>query len=76
MKLEKGYLYHIYNQGNNRRRIFFTRSNYVFFKEKLRTHITPYADIIAWCLLPNHFHLMVYVKEEFVDMERALKLPN
>ena len=23
----------------------------------------PYADVLAWCLMPNHFHLMVYVRE-------------
>jgi putative transposase len=26
-------------------------------------YISPYADIVAWCIMPNHFHLMVYVKE-------------
>ena len=24
----------------------------------------PYADLLAWCLMPNHFHLMVQVIEE------------
>ncbi len=24
-------------------------------------YIQPYADILAWCLMPNHFHLMVRV---------------
>ncbi len=23
----------------------------------------PHADILAWCLMPNHFHLMVHVNE-------------
>ena len=63
MQFEKGYIYHIYNQGNNRRKIFFNRENYLFFLRKLNTHITPYADILAWCLMPNHFHLMVFVRE-------------
>ena len=63
MKFEKGYIYHIYNQGNNRQRIFFSRENYLFFLKKIKTHISPYADILAWCLMPNHFHLMVLVNE-------------
>lgn len=63
MKFEKGYIYHIYNQGNNRQKIFFNRENYLFFLKKIKTHITPYADIMAWCLMPNHFHLMVLVNE-------------
>jgi len=61
MQFEKGHLYHIYNQGNNKQKVFFERENYLFFLKKLKIHILPYADILAWCLMPNHFHLMVYV---------------
>jgi putative transposase len=56
------YIYHIYNQGNNKGKIFFNRENYLFFLKKIRDHIVPFADILAWCLMPNHFHLMVLVK--------------
>ncbi|MDY6800397.1 MAG: transposase [Bacteroidota bacterium] len=59
MKFVKGYIYHIYNQGNNRQKIFFNRDNYLFFLKKIKVHIIPYSDILAWCLMPNHFHLMV-----------------
>jgi putative transposase len=61
MQFEPNNIYHIYNRGNNSQRIFFTRDNYLFFLKKLQTYITPFADILAWCLMPNHFHLMVYV---------------
>lgn len=61
MDFEKGHLYHVYNQGNNRQKIFFRRENYAFFIQKIRTHLLPHADVVAWCLMPNHFHLMVYV---------------
>jgi len=61
MIFEQGHLYHIYNQGNNRQRIFFSRENYLFFLDKVKKHILPYADILAWCLMPNHFHFMVHV---------------
>ena len=63
MQFEKGYLYHIYNQGNNKQKIFFNRENYIFFLKKINTFILPYADILAWALMPNHFHLMVLVNE-------------
>jgi len=63
MYFESGHLYHIYNQGNNRQRIFFIKNNYYYFLKKIRTHILPYADVIAYCLMPNHFHLMVEVLE-------------
>jgi putative transposase len=61
MILEVNKLYHIYNQGNNRQKIFFSNENYLFFLKKIKLHILPHADIIAWCLMPNHFHLMIYV---------------
>lgn len=62
MIFKEGHLYHIYNQGNNRGKIFFIRGNYQFFLRKINQFILPYADVLAWCLMPNHFHLMIYVK--------------
>jgi putative transposase len=67
MKLENGLLYHVYNRGNNGERLFYSPSNYGFFIEKIRYHIIPYADIMAWCLMPNHFHLMILVNHEEMD---------
>ena len=61
MVFEKGDIYHIYNQGNNRIPIFFSKENYLFFLKKIQQHVLPHADILAWCLMPNHFHLMIYV---------------
>ena len=61
MYFEQGHIYHIYNQGNNRQKIFFERENYLFFLKKMREYLLPYCDIIAYCLMPNHFHWMVEV---------------
>jgi len=63
MIFDKSHLYHIYNQGNNRQPVFFSRENYLFFAAKIRTHVLPFADVLAWCLMPNHFHLMVHVND-------------
>jgi putative transposase len=63
MHFENGHIYHIYNQGNNRQAIFFRRENYLFFLKKIKEHITPHADVLAWCLMPNHFHIMVWVND-------------
>ncbi len=67
MYFESDGIYHIYNQGNNRKVIFYNRENYLFFLRKIRTHILPFADILAWCLMPNHFHFMVEVKSVVID---------
>ena len=63
MDLIKDNIYHIYNQGNNRQEIFYNRENYGFFLQKMNDYLLPYCDIMAWCLMPNHFHWMVYVRE-------------
>ncbi len=61
MYFESGGIYHIYNQGNNRQQIFFERENYLFFIRKIRDYVSSYGNILAWCLMPNHFHLMLEV---------------
>lgn len=76
MILEDGQLYHIYNQGNNRQQIFFNRENYLFFLTKIRMHILPHADVLAWCLMPNHFHLMVHVRELIIRGATSSRTPN
>lgn len=62
MKFESGILYHVYNQGNDRQPIFFSKENYRFFMKKMAKHLTPHCHILAWCLMPNHFHWMLLVK--------------
>ena len=64
MDLEQGHIYHLYNQGNNHEKIFFTKANYSYFLKKIEQHIFPMADILAWCLMPNHFHLIIAVPSE------------
>jgi len=71
MDFEDGHIYHIFNQGNNRQPIFFKRENYLYFLNKIRIHITPFADILAWCLMPNHFHLMVVVNDLDAETHRV-----
>jgi putative transposase len=63
MNFQKNGIYHIYNQGNNRQLIFFKPENYLFFLSKIREFVMPYCDILCYCLMPNHFHLLVRVRE-------------
>ncbi len=56
-------IYHIYNQGNNRQTIFFHHQNYSLFLNLYKKLIHPFADTIAWCLMPNHFHFMIYTDD-------------
>ncbi len=63
MDFEADYIYHIYNRGNNRCRIFFNDENYLFFLKKVRKELSEYFHFLAYCLMPNHFHFLVQVKE-------------
>jgi putative transposase len=73
MEFKKGNVYHVYNQGNNRRLVFIDRKHYLFFMKKLNDLILPYADILAWCLMPNHFHLLLHVNEEKIISQKTKK---
>ena len=59
MILEEKQLYHIFNQGNNKQKVFFTRSNYYYFQQKIKLFVSPFADIIAYCLMPTHYHFLI-----------------
>ncbi len=56
--------YHIFNRGNNRENIFIEERNFSYFLELYAHHIAPFADTYAYCLLRNHFHLLVHIKSE------------
>lgn len=76
MRFVPGELYHVYNRGNDKVLIFFDDDNYVFFLEKVRKELLPFCDILAYCLMPNHYHFLIAVKVELEDfeMERMDKL--
>lgn len=59
-----GGYYHIFNRGINRQKLFFQYRNYDYFLRLLRKNIDPLAEILAYCLIPNHFHLVIKVKDE------------
>jgi len=54
--------YHIYNRGNNRERIFFEADNYLFFLKRIKEHLVPVMDILVYCLMPTHYHIVGRIK--------------
>ncbi|HBH45986.1 MAG: hypothetical protein A2445_00475 [Candidatus Jacksonbacteria bacterium RIFOXYC2_FULL_44_29] len=56
---QNGY-YHVYNRGNRKSNIFRDKGDYIFFLKKVKEFRDKYQiKIIAYCLMPNHFHLLV-----------------
>ncbi len=65
-KLEHGKYYHIYNCGNNGENLFRENRDYEHFMSLYDRYVDPIADTYAWCLMGNHFHLLVSVKENIM----------
>jgi REP element-mobilizing transposase RayT len=61
--LKSGVFYHIYNRGTNREDIFVQERNYRYFLQLYTKHIEPAAETYAYCLLKNHFHVLVRIKD-------------
>ena len=72
--------YHVYNRGVNKRKIFVDIEDYKFFSALFGRHLGPKPtqdakgreylwmrkdiEVLAYCWMPNHFHLLVYQQEE------------
>jgi len=76
MKFYKNQLFHIYNQGNNQRQIFFSEEHRKFFLWKMRAYLLPFGDLVAWCLMSNHFHWQFYVREVSMERKRLWELAD
>jgi putative transposase len=60
-----GHFYHVYNRGNNRQLIFFERENYLYFLRLIRQNLVANGvDVVAYCLMPNHYHLLVCLRTD------------
>ncbi len=63
MKFDLNKVYHVYNRGNNKQPIFYNDENYSFFLRKVNILLVPNCEILAYCLMPNHFHFLIYSNE-------------
>lgn len=75
-----GEYYHVYNRGVAKSNIFRNDEDYAYMLYLFQRHLSRKTstdkigraiknfsgeiDLIAFCLMPNHYHLMVYLKEE------------
>lgn len=71
--------YHVYARGANKRRIFLDEEDNLKFLQLLERYLSPEdarnqygvpypnfynkVDLLAYCLMPNHFHLLVYQRQ-------------
>ena len=65
MKHYAGQYYHVYNRGVNRQRIFASEENYNFLLRRLKQFLPFYhIGLIAYSLMPNHYHFLIEVFED------------
>lgn len=81
--------YHIYNRGVNKRLIFSDNKDYTVFLSLLKRYLSKQPclnkvggeyphyyekiELLAFCLMPNHFHLLVYQHSEEQAIARFLQ---
>lgn len=65
--------YHIYNHANGWDNLFESPEHYQIFLHKLMVYIYPVATIHAYCLMPNHFHLLILIRDESEIVNRIVE---
>ncbi|MDM8548234.1 hypothetical protein QUF61_17220 [Candidatus Venteria ishoeyi] len=64
-----GQFYHIYNRGNNGEDLFCEPCNYAYFFELYIRHVYPLVETFAYCLMRNHFHLLVRPRTDLTGFQ-------
>ena len=72
-KMEAGRFYHVFNRGVNRETIFKECKNYQYFLDRYRSYLSDHLNTFGYCLMPNHFHLFVQVREEHENTDAVIK---
>ena len=68
--------FHIYNRGNNKENIFKEDKNYYFFLKLMQKYISSICEVFAYCLLKNHFHLVIKTNDNADDKLISQKFSN
>lgn len=70
-----GMPYHIIQRGNNRIPIFLKEDDYLFFLELIQEAKAKYpCRLYSYCLMANHFHLLIEPVEEKENISLLIKL--
>ena len=72
--LEEDNVYHIYNHAVGNDVLFKTEGNYMHFLTRIEKYLIDNIDIYAYCLLPNHFHLLVRINPTRVYNPRRVPI--
>ncbi|MDP1854153.1 MAG: transposase [Candidatus Omnitrophota bacterium] len=63
-QLKQSLIYHIFNRGINREKIFLDEEDYSYFIKLLREYSQRASlSIYHWVLMPNHYHIVTAIEE-------------
>ena len=68
--------YHIFNHANGFENVFREAENYRYFLDKYRMYIYPIAETYSYCLMPNHFHMVVRIRKREIIEKLVLNSSN
>ncbi|MDB5226469.1 MAG: Transposase [Bacteroidota bacterium] len=71
--LQHSEFYHIYNHAVSGENLFREEGNYVHFLKRYTDFIHPIAHTYAYCLMPDHFHLLIKIRRE-EELVKNLKI--
>jgi len=54
--------YHIFNHAVGTEDLFRSDGNYQYFLNKYSQYVFPVCGTMAYCLLPNHFHMLIQTR--------------
>ncbi len=61
--IREGRVFHIFNRGINHQDVFLCDEDKKCFLNRVRKYLSDYADILAYSILDNHYHILVRIKE-------------
>ena len=70
MKFTPENIYHVYNQGNNGQDVFIEDFQFNYFLQLYKQYIVPHCETLAWCLMNNHFHFMIYADNRCLELKK------
>ncbi len=56
--------YHVFNHAVHNNNLFLKDTNYAYFLQQLIKHTSPVCQLYAYCFMPNHFHLLLRIRDE------------
>lgn len=74
--LESGNIYHIWTHANGNESLFRCDENFRYFLRRYQHYVHPVAETFAYCLMPNHLHLMIRVRKEDEILKFVRKKKN